>query len=133
MRNALATLLSGRVSRGRDPDGVKVVADVRPQAVALARARTLHRESTMLRPPTSGGRGESDFHDYDDADIEPKRGKPADELDPQATDRPTTGTPDRDADLPERLGERIENGSSSSISPGEPDVLPDVGPPDTTM
>lgn len=109
----------------------------------------------MLRPPTSGGRGESDFHDYDDADIEPKRGKPADALDQQtpqnqapdsrpATDsggedpaegRSDLGFPgaDRDADRPERLGERIENGSSSSISPGEPDVLPDVEPPDTTM
>ena len=44
-------------------------------------------------------------------------------------DRPE-GTQD---DLPERLGERIENGSSSGIAPGEPDVLPDVDVPEETM
>lgn len=79
----------------------------------------------MLRPPTSGGRGESDFHDYDDAEIPAKRGI---ERDPRDVD-----TRDRNDDLPERLGERIENGSSSSIATGGPDVLPDVEPPDTTM
>ena len=38
-----------------------------------------------------------------------------------------------DDELPQRLGERIENGSSSSIAPGGSDVLPDVEPPETTM
>ena len=36
-------------------------------------------------------------------------------------------------DLPERLGERIENGSSSGVATGEPDVLPDVEVPEATM
>jgi hypothetical protein len=114
----------------------------------------------MLRPPTSGGRGESDFQEYDDVEIEPKRGKvedvrdqhpdsrPADSSTGESAtgERPTAGQDpaegrsdlgfpgaDRDSDLPERLGERLENGSSSSIAPGEPDVLPDVEPPETTM
>ena len=92
----------------------------------------------MLRPPTSGGRGESDFHDYDDAEIEAKRG-PIDDLDQHPDSRPSdipTGSDQGSGptdDLPERLGERIENGSSSSIATGEPDVLPDVEVPDTTM
>ena len=59
-----------------------------------------------------------------------------------AEGRPDLGIPgaDRDDvpsgpqdDLPERLGERIENGSSSGIAPGEPDVLPDVEVPEATM
>ena len=78
----------------------------------------------MLRPDSSGGPGPSDLNDYDDNEITPKRGKPDDQLD----NRPGPGD-----DLPERLGERIENGSSSAVAPGEPDVLPDVEPPDTTM
>lgn len=41
--------------------------------------------------------------------------------------------PDRNDDLPERLGQRIENGSSSGIVPGEPDVVPDVEVPEETM
>ena len=59
-----------------------------------------------------------------------------------AEGRPDLGIPGADrqdvpqdpqADLPERLGERIENGSSSGIAPGEPDVLPDVEVPESTM
>jgi hypothetical protein len=98
----------------------------------------------MMRPPTTGGRGESDFHDYDDADIEPKRGTPDTNPDSRSEDTPgqqpaegrsDLGFPgaDREDDLPERLGERLENGSSSSMATGEPDVLPDVEPPETTM
>jgi len=41
--------------------------------------------------------------------------------------------PGKDDDLPERLGERIENGSSSGLATGEPDVLPDVEVPEETM
>lgn len=80
----------------------------------------------MLRPPTSSGRGESDIHDYDDNELPAKRG-PVDDTESHPDSRR------QGDDLPERLGERIENGSSSSISPGEPDVLPDVEVPDTTM
>ena len=59
-----------------------------------------------------------------------------------AEGRPDLGIPGADRehrpsgsqdDLPERLGERIENGSSSGLAPGEPDVLPDVEVPEETM
>ena len=59
-----------------------------------------------------------------------------------AEGRPDLGIPGADRqdvphgsqdDLPERLGERIENGSSSGIAPAEPDVLPDVEVPEETM
>ena len=109
----------------------------------------------MLRPPTSDGRGESDVHDYDDAEIPAKRGS-IDPIDgdapggerPTPGDQPAEGRPDMRLpgadtdseipggsgdDLPQRLGQRIENGSSSSIAPGGTDLLPDVEPPETTM
>jgi hypothetical protein len=59
-----------------------------------------------------------------------------------AEGRPDLGIPgadrqdvpqDRNADLPERLGQRIENGSSSGLATGEPDVLPDVEVPEASM
>lgn len=59
-----------------------------------------------------------------------------------AEGRPDLGIPGADRqdvppgpqdDLPERLGERIENGSSSGLATGEPDVLPDVEVPEETM
>ena len=59
-----------------------------------------------------------------------------------AEGRPDLGIPGADRqdvppgpqdDLPERLGQRIENGSSSGLAAGEPDVLPDVEVPDETM
>lgn len=59
-----------------------------------------------------------------------------------AEGRPDMGIPGADRqdvppgpqdDLPERLGQRIENGSSSGIASGEPDVLPDVEVPEETM
>jgi hypothetical protein len=109
----------------------------------------------MLRPPTAGGRGESDFHDYDEAEIPAKRGNPDEHPDSRPSDDPSDGpsgerpTPgdqpaegrpdmgfpgaDQEDDLPQKLGERIENGSSSAMAIGGPDVLPDVEPPDTTM
>ena len=111
----------------------------------------------MLRPPTAGGRGESDFHEYDDAEVPAKRGQiddpdqhpdslPGDESSierPTPGEEPAEGAPDMrlpgadqggpSDDLPQRLGERIENGSSSAMATGEPDVLPDVEPPETTM
>lgn len=61
---------------------------------------------------------------------EPAEGRP--DLGIPGADREDVPT-DPQADLPERLGERIENGSSSGIAPGEPDVLPDVEPPEETM
>ena len=109
----------------------------------------------MLRPPTSGGRGESDVHDYDDVEIPAKRGSIDDDAPtgsgderPTPGNQPAEGRPDMRLpgaetdseipggsgdDLPQRLGQRIENGSSSSIAPGGTDLLPDVEPPDTTM
>lgn len=99
----------------------------------------------MLRPPTSGGRAAPDFHDYDDNELPAKRGQ-IDDSDERPTpgEQPAEGSPDmrlpgadqgsgQGDDLPQRLGQRIENGSSSSIAPGEADVLPDVEVPDTTM
>lgn len=38
-----------------------------------------------------------------------------------------------DADLPERLGERIANGPGGGVASGEPDLLPDVDVPEETM
>jgi len=112
----------------------------------------------MMRPPTNGGRGESDFHDYDDAEIPAKRGQIEDEHPdsrpddtsnerPTPGDQPAEGTTDmrlpgadqeghgsgRGDNLPQQLGERIENGSSSAMAIDGSDVLPDVEPPDTTM
>ena len=42
-------------------------------------------------------------------------------------------TPDRNDDLPERLGERIENGPGDGIAAGEPDLLPNVEVPEAQM
>lgn len=41
--------------------------------------------------------------------------------------------PDRDDDLPERLGERIEDGPAGGVASGEPDLLPNVEVPEETM
>jgi hypothetical protein len=61
---------------------------------------------------------------------EPAEGRP--DLGIPGADRPDVPTGPQD-DLPERLGERIENGSSSAMTPGEPDVVPDVEVPESTM
>lgn len=42
-------------------------------------------------------------------------------------------TPDRNDDLPERLGKRIEDGPGTGIAAGEPDLLPNVEVPEATM
>ena len=65
----------------------------------------------MLRPPETGGRGGSSFDELDDAEIEPKRGRPD--------------------DLPAPGGSPAEGGPDMRL-PGA-DVLPDVEPPETTM
>ncbi len=40
---------------------------------------------------------------------------------------------DRSEDLPQRLGERTESDPDRGIATGEPDLLPDVEPPDNPM
>ncbi len=69
---------------------------------------------------TPGGRRDGD----------PAEGRP--DLGIPGADRPDV-EPGRNDDLPERLGQRIENGSSSGMATGEPDVLPDVEVPEETM
>ena len=61
---------------------------------------------------------------------EPAEGRP--DLGIPGADRQGPLT-DRNDDLPERLGERIENGSSSGIAPGGTDLVPDVQVPENTM
>ena len=61
---------------------------------------------------------------------------------PPAEGRPDLGlpgadvpdpTPDRNDDLPERLGERVENGPGTGIAAGEPDLMPNVEVPEEQM
>ncbi len=61
---------------------------------------------------------------------DPAEGRP--DLGIPGADRPDVPPGPQD-DLPERLGQRIENGSSSGLATGEPDVLPDVEVPEETM
>lgn len=61
---------------------------------------------------------------------EPAEGRP--DLGIPGADRQDVPTGPQD-DLPEKLGQRIENGSSSGLATGEPDVLPDVEVPEETM
>lgn len=61
---------------------------------------------------------------------DPAEGRP--DLGIPGADRPDVPKGSQD-DLPERLGQRIENGSSSGVAGGEPDVLPDVEVPEATM
>ena len=61
---------------------------------------------------------------------DPAEGRP--DLGLPGADRPEVPPGSQD-DLPERLGQRIENGSSSGLAAGEPDVLPDVEVPEETM
>jgi hypothetical protein len=65
-----------------------------------------------------------------------------DRIDRQPPDGPNPdGTPGRDqdppddpsADLPERLGRRIENGPSAGMTTGGSDLVPDVQVPEETM
>jgi len=54
---------------------------------------------------------------------------------PSPDGRPVDREPpdDPNADLPERLGERIEHGPGTGIAAGEPDLVPDVEVPEETM
>ena len=47
-------------------------------------------------------------------------------------DRPSPA-PDREDDLPERLGQRIQDGPGDGIATGEPDLLPNVEVPEGQM
>jgi hypothetical protein len=60
---------------------------------------------------------------------DPAEGAPKMEFPGADTDLPA----DRNDDLPERLGERIESGPDRGMATGEPDLLPDVDPPEHTM
>jgi hypothetical protein len=60
---------------------------------------------------------------------DPVEGRP--DLGIPGADRQDVPTGPQD-NLPERLGQRIENGSSSGLA-AEPDVLPDVEVPEETM
>lgn len=62
--------------------------------------------------------------------VDPAEGRP--DLGIPGADHPAP-TPDRNDDLPERLGKRIENGLGTGIATGEPDLLPNVEVPEATM
>jgi hypothetical protein len=61
---------------------------------------------------------------------EPAEGRP--DMDLPGADHPNPA-PDREDELPERLGERIERGPAEGIVTGEPDLLPNVEVPETQM
>ena len=83
------------------------------------------RSADTTTPPTTGAADGGMSGGTDPAEGPPDLGLPgADRRDaPQG----------HEDDLPERLGQRIENGSSSGLAAGEPDVLPDVEVPEETM
>lgn len=62
--------------------------------------------------------------------IDPAEGRPDMHL--PGADQPAPA-PDREDELPQRLGERIENGPGKGIATGEPDLLPDVEVPESQM
>lgn len=80
------------------------------------------RPADVSTPPTMAS---DDSPGLDPAEGRPDMGLPG-------GDRPDVPA-DRHDDLPEKLAERIENGSSSGLATGEPDVLPDVEVPEETM
>ena len=68
-----------------------------------------------------------------DQEQQPFDRTPGDAPDP-GQPRPDREPPDGPgADLPERLGERVEKGPSGGIATGEPDLVPDVEVPEATM
>jgi hypothetical protein len=77
----------------------------------------------------------------DDSTTGPSSGLTPTPSDP-AEGRPDVGGPGADRetpsggqgdDLPEQLGRRISEGPGGGIAGGEPDVFPDVEPPEATM
>jgi len=96
-----------------------------------------------MRQPTDGptrtpGRDPAEGPDMnlpgaDRSDPAPER-TPGDAPDPGEAPRPNREPPDApDADLPQRLGERVENGPGTGIATGEPDLVPNVEVPEETM
>jgi len=62
---------------------------------------------------------------------DPTEGRP--DLNLPGADRPEPA-PDRNDDLPERLGERIQDGpGAGGVATGEPDLLPNVEVPEAQM
>jgi hypothetical protein len=72
---------------------------------------------------------DQDSNDPTTPTIDPAEGRP--DMDLPGADRPEPQS-DPQADLPQRLGERIERGPSG-IASGEPDLLPDVEVPNAQM
>jgi hypothetical protein len=62
--------------------------------------------------------------------MDPAEGRP--DLGIPGADHPDPA-PDRDADLPERLGKRIQEPPGKGIAADEPDLLPNVEVPEATM
>ena len=79
----------------------------------------------MQRDPINPN--EQDLPDAPSED--PAEGAPKMEFPGADTELPA----DRNEDLPQRLGERIESGPDRGIASGEPDLLPDVEPPELQM
>lgn len=71
-------------------------------------------------------------HQNDEPDVpgrEPAEGRPDLNL-PGADREPEPENPA--SDLPQRLGDRIENGPGAGVA-GEPDLVPDIEVPEETM
>jgi len=97
-------------------------------------AQALCNRGERSIPPTSPHREAIDM-DRDENTLsgtprDPAEGRP--DLGLPGADRPDA-LPDRQDDLPERLGERISGGGDVGISTGEPDLKPDVEVPEGTM
>jgi hypothetical protein len=97
----------------------------------------MRQPDTDERPTPGGepaeGRPDLDLPGADQDDPLAERA-PGDTPDSGPGSGPNRDLPDTpDADLPERLGERIENGPGSGIAAGEPDLVPDVEVPEETM
>jgi hypothetical protein len=84
----------------------------------------------MQQRPADAGTGPTATDKGESGTSEPAEGRP--DLGLPGADREDVPPGSQD-DLPERLGQRIENGSSSGLATGEPDVLPDVEVPEETM
>ena len=95
------------------------------------------RQPTDETTPATGrdpaeGRADMELPGADRANPISER-EPADAPDPGGP-RPDQQPPDSpEDDLPQRLGERIENGPGRGIASGEPDLVPDVEVPKETM
>lgn len=69
-------------------------------------------------------------HPSPQLDTDPVEDRPA--MDLPGADRPAP-EPDREAGPPQRLGERIEGKPGEGGAIDDPDLLPDVDPPETAM